>query len=119
MSNQVLVKDVVEHFPEKFKMSDSPVSPRLLELFSGTGSVGKVAKTLPEGFEVISVDNNKKANPTICTDILEWDYKQFEPGYFEVIWASPPCDTFSRMLYCHIGKPVKITQAKRGARNSL
>ena len=47
MSNQVLVKDVVEHFPEKFKMSDLPVSPRLLELFSGTGSVGKVAKTLP------------------------------------------------------------------------
>ena len=60
------------------------------DIFSGTGSVGKVAKTLPEGFEVISVDNNKKANPTICTDILEWDYKQFEPGYFEVIWASPP-----------------------------
>ena len=36
-TNQVLVKDVVKHFPEKFKVFDLPVSPRLLELFSGTG----------------------------------------------------------------------------------
>ena len=86
--------------------NDLPV-PQLLELFSGTGSVGKVANALTEGFGVISVDNNKKSNPTICADILEWDYKQFEPGHFEVIWASPPCNTFSRMVYCHIGKPCK------------
>ena len=82
-------------------------SPRLLELFSGTGSVGKVAKGLPEGFEVTSVDINKKANPTILTDILKWDYKQFEPGHFDVIWASPPCNTFSHMVMCQIGRPCK------------
>ena len=46
---------------------------KLLELFSGTGSVGKVAKEL--GFDVVSLDL-KDAN--INTDILNWDYKQFK-----------------------------------------
>ena len=85
----------------------SKASPplRLLELFSGTGSVGKVAKK--EGFKVTSVDINKKANPTFCVDILKWDYKQFPRGHFDMIWASPPCDTFSHLLNCHIGRPCK------------
>ena len=42
---------------------------RLLELFSGTKSVSKVAKEL--GFDVISLDF-KKAD--INCDILDWDY---------------------------------------------
>ena len=59
---------------------------RLLELFSGTGSVGKVAHAL--GYEVISLD---LADATICCDILDWDYKAaFSVGHFDIIWASPP-----------------------------
>ena len=64
---------------------------RLLELFSGSGSVGKVAKKL--GYEVISVDILYPA--TFRCDILKWDYKKYPPGYFDVIWASPPCTEFS------------------------
>ena len=48
---------------------------KLLELFSGTGSVGRVARDL--GFSVISLDL-KDAN--MNTDILSWDYKQFDVG---------------------------------------
>ena len=40
----------------------------LLELFSGTKSVGTIAKSL--GFNVISLDLK---NADINTDILEWD----------------------------------------------
>ena len=63
---------------------------RLLELFSGTGSVGRVARDL--GFSVISLDLK---NANINTDTLSWDYKQFGVSDFDVIWASPPCTEYS------------------------
>ena len=63
---------------------------KLLELFSGTGSVGKVAKEL--GFDVVSLDLK---NADISTHILQWDYKQFNHNEFQVIWASPPCTEYS------------------------
>ena len=65
---------------------------RLLELFAGTGSVGKVAKEL--GFEVISLDRDMPAD--INKDIMGWNYQVFEPKQFDVIWASPPCTEYSR-----------------------
>ena len=63
---------------------------KLLELFSGTGSVGKVAQQ--NGFTVISLDLK---NANINCNILEWDYKQYQPKHFDVIWASPPCTEYS------------------------
>lgn len=71
------------------------MKPLLLELFAGTGSVGKVATMI--GFEVISVDMDPKAKATYTSDILNWDYKQIPCPDF--IWASPPCNTFSTMNY--------------------
>ena len=70
---------------------------RLLELFSGTGSVKKAVGHIFE--EVISVDILQKFNPTECCDILKWDYKKYPVGYFSAIWASPPCTEYSRILY--------------------
>ena len=64
---------------------------KLLELFSGTTSVGNVAKTL--GFDVVSLDL-KDADFNI--DILDWDYTVFPVGFFDVVWASPPCTEYSR-----------------------
>jgi hypothetical protein len=69
---------------------------KLLELFKGTGSVGKVAKRM--GMTVMSIDILDKYEPDITADILEWDYKAFheETGFTpELLWASPPCNTFS------------------------
>jgi site-specific DNA-cytosine methylase len=65
-----------------------------LELFSGTGSVGGVATRM--GYEVVSVDHDMPA--THQCDIMEWDYLQYPPKHFDVLWASPPCTEYSRAL---------------------
>ena len=73
---------------------------RVLELFSGTHSVGKVASAL--GYDVVSLD---LSDATICCNILEWDYKAaFSVGHFDIIWASPPCNTFSKMRLSNVGR---------------
>jgi len=65
---------------------------RLLELFSGTGSVGKPWREA--GHEVISVDIDPRYNPEICEDILQLSYCKLDiPA---VIWASPDCSQYSR-----------------------
>ena len=52
---------------------------KLLELFAGTGSVGKVAKTL--GYDVISLDRDMDADIKSC--IMDFDYKIYPVGYFD------------------------------------
>ena len=64
---------------------------KIQDLFSGTGSVGKVAEEM--GHLVVSLDRDMEA--TIKTD-MKWDYKAFEPGTFNFIWASPPCTEYSK-----------------------
>lgn len=66
---------------------------RVLEMFCGTKSVGKVAKRM--GHDVTSLDIEERYKPTILVDVLKWDYKKFKPGHFYFIWASPPCTEFS------------------------
>jgi hypothetical protein len=68
--------------------------PRLLELFSGTGSVGRAFDAI--GWEVVSVDLDAKSNASIITDVGSWNYKVFAPGHFDCVWASPPCTHYSR-----------------------
>ena len=69
---------------------------RLLELFSGTKSVGRAFEAL--GWEVTSLDADATTRPGICADIREWDYRTYPPGHFDFIWASPVCTEFSRAL---------------------
>ena len=96
-----------QYWVEGISSQDSPISStvvnqfgsnseplRALDLFSGTGSATKVLKEA--GFSVFSVDNDPLMNPTLCVDILDWDFKQFPPGHFALITASPPCTEFSR-----------------------
>ena len=66
--------------------------PRLLELFSGTGSIGRAFTA--RGWEVISVDLDRRSNPTYCCDVAEWDWRRV--GEVDAIWASPPCTHYSR-----------------------
>jgi len=65
--------------------------PCLLELFCGSKSVGKVFEK--EGWDVISLDIEKKFDPTICIDFMDWDYKSVQN--IDCIWASPDCACYS------------------------
>jgi hypothetical protein len=68
---------------------------RILELFKGTGSVSKYIEKYHPDCEIISLDIFKKFNPTICKDIIDWNYKEYPCGYFDIIWASPECKIYS------------------------
>lgn len=94
------------------------MTKRLLELFCGTKSVGSIFES--EGYEVVSLDYNKKFNATHTVDILVWDYREYDPDYFDVIWGSPDCRTFSlaaggqyrsmEMIYGKINSKQKETE---------
>jgi len=88
---------------------------RILELFSGTHSIGKVAKK--KGYEVISLDLFMNNNCCFGTDyqsdkhfqenIMTWNYKQYPTGYFKVITASPVCFYWSKLRNIWIGRKSK------------
>jgi len=62
---------------------------------SGTGSIGRAFCEL--GAEVTSLDCDPKAGADICCDVMAW-LPDKPPGYWDVIWFSPPCTEFSRAL---------------------
>ena len=68
---------------------------RVLDLFSGTGSATQIWKD--EGYEVVSIEINPNQEATYNDSILEFNgYDlQIVHGYFDFIWASVPCTTFS------------------------
>tara|TARA_R110000850_G_scaffold131733_2_gene252638 strand:+ start:6666 stop:7274 length:609 start_codon:yes stop_codon:yes gene_type:complete len=64
---------------------------KLLELFCGSKSVGKVFEKY--GWEVVSLDIEKKFDPSICIDFMDWDYKSIND--IDIIWSSPDCSCYS------------------------
>ena len=65
----------------------------LLELFSGTGSVGRSFRA--RGWDVFSVDIDATTNPTLVADVLDLHLHRL-PTQVDCIWASPPCTHYSR-----------------------
>ena len=68
---------------------------KVLELFAGSRSFSKVAEEL--GMETYCTDVNKFQGIDLVKDILEVNATDIEEefGMPDVIWASPPCTTFS------------------------
>ena len=85
---------------------------RVLELFSGTGSVGNACKAL--GMDVVSLDRDMPAD--IRSDIMDRDYTAYKPKDFDVIWASSPCTEYS-MAKTTGGR--KIEEANRISQRTL
>lgn len=65
---------------------------KVLELFAGTKSIGKAAKEL--GYDVFSSDIEERFNTDYTVDMLEFDVNKL-PWKPDIIWASPPCTSFS------------------------
>lgn len=66
---------------------------KLLELFCGTKSVSKVFEK--HGWKTFTVDFNKKFKPDLVCDMLYFNKSMLGKFKPDVIWASPPCETFS------------------------
>jgi len=71
---------------------------RLLELFAGSRSVGRVAES--KGWEVFSVDVEPFEGIDLVKDI-EFLERSDIPFIPDVIWASPPCTTYSLAAISH------------------
>jgi hypothetical protein len=71
---------------------------KILELFAGSKSIGKIADQC--GFEVFSVDVKQFDGIDLAKDIefLTVEDIPFKP---DMIWASPPCTTYSLAAISH------------------
>tara|TARA_R100001443_G_C3217687_1_gene145097 strand:- start:48 stop:461 length:414 start_codon:yes stop_codon:yes gene_type:complete len=65
---------------------------KVLELFSGTRSIGKCCDAL--GWTSVSVDLILPADHKV--DIMDFNYKQYPKDTFDIVWASPPCTEYSK-----------------------
>lgn len=69
------------------------MSVKVLDQFSGTGSISKHCLSHPEtcAEPAVSLEIVKKCKATITNDIMELDDKAlWQPGDFDIVWASPP-----------------------------
>ena len=76
---------------------------KVLELFSGTRSVGKICDEL--GWDSYSVDLISDAD--FKGDVMDFDYKKFPKDTFDIVWASPPCTNYSKLQDGWLGRMRK------------
>jgi hypothetical protein len=67
------------------------INKNVLELFSGTASVGREFEK--RGWNLTTVDNDSQFEPDICKDVMKIIHEELRTP--EVLWASPPCTCFS------------------------
>ena len=76
--------------------------------------MGKTVESL--GYEVIALDLKET---DIDCHIIDWEYTLYPDGYFVVIWASPPCNTFSQMRDCRIGRHGYTRETLQSERDKI
>jgi len=89
--------------------SDRRKPLRVLVLYSGTGSVEHAVLQRYPNAITVSVDLNPAFNPTHCCSVRQWmeatgGLQSYPIGFFDIVWASPPCTEYSRAKT--MGKPV-------------
>lgn len=79
---------------------------KVLDLCCGTKSVRKcLVDMFGEGnIQYWGVDMIPRFEPNIIADVTTWDYRQAfpSPGYFDIVWASPPCTEYSCAKSCGV-----------------
>jgi hypothetical protein len=69
---------------------------RMLDIYSGLGGASEAFRLA--GWEVHRLENNVLLTHVPCTqivDVMEWPFYDIPAGYYDFIWASPPCTDFS------------------------
>lgn len=87
---------------------------KTVELFSGSKSFSKIAKK--QGHSIFTVDNVKDYSPDLCISVLDLKVEDL-PKQIDILWASPPCTTFSvasMAKHWNYDKTPKTESAKVG-----
>jgi site-specific DNA-cytosine methylase len=90
---------------------------KVLELFAGSKSFSNAAAAM--GHTVFTSDYDESFDTHYCVDILDFDITKL-PWKPDVIWASPPCETFSVASIGHHwtgGKGAYIPKTERAKHN--
>ncbi|HHT97482.1 MAG TPA: DNA cytosine methyltransferase [Clostridiales bacterium] len=83
---------------------------KVLELFAGTRSIGKAFEE--KGHKVVSVEWNedfKDIDEYVDVNTLTVEYLIGKYGYFDVVWASPDCTSYSVAGISHHRRKNKET----------
>ena len=97
--------NIISELPAIITVQNAPAIPKpegdnnkpvLLSLYSGTNSICK--PFLNAGWIVHTLDILNTHHPTICIDILRWDYKRWSHHHHipDVIFAGPECKNYSQ-----------------------